>query len=336
MEAVHAAAGSDESSNRPGDRQETRRRTAIVLLVLLVLAGSAAAFAVSEHLKVQRSAITGTHVDKVISPVCDCPTARATIAFRLTRAGRLSLGVVDSGGRVVRTLVRGREFGRGNHHFTWNGRDDDGAVVPEGAYRPRIRIAGLGRTLVLPNPIQVDATSPRITAVEIKPQSFSPDGDGRADVVRVSYRISEHAHALLYVNGRQRVRTRFQPTRGEMVWYGKVAGKTLPPGRYRLSLAAEDRAGNRSKPVNAGAVELRYVQLSERSLTVRPGRRLTLRVSTDVKRVRWTLYRGSSVVERGSGDRALVLRAPVRPGRYVLVVEAGRYRARSAVVVRRS
>jgi hypothetical protein len=308
----------------------------ITLLVLAVLAGSAAAFAVSEGLKVQKAAITGTRVDKAFSPVCECARARATIAFRLTRPERLSIGVVDSEGRTVRTLVRSRLYGRGRHHFTWNGRDDHGAVVPEGSYRPRIHIAGSGRTLVLPNPIRVDLTRPRITALSVGPRSFSPDGDGRADVVRVSYRISEHAHAILYVNGKQRVLTRFQPTHGELVWYGKVAGKALPPGRYRLALAALDRAGNRSRPVQVGAVELRYVRLEARSFVARPGRPLAIRVSTDAKRVRWTLYRGSSVVARGSGGRALALRAPARPGRYTLVVKSGLHQARSAVLVRRA
>ncbi len=309
---------------------------AITLLVLAVLAGSAAAFAVSEGLKVQKSAITGTHVDKAFSPVCDCATARATIAFRLTRPEKLTIGVVDSAGRVVRTLVRGHEFSRGKHHFTWNGRDDDGAIVAEGPYRPRIRIAGSGRTLVLPNPIQVDVTAPRISAVAVRPSSFSPDGDGRADVVRVSYRISEHAHAVLSVNGTQRVRTRFQPIRGQVVWYGKVSGKALPPGRYRFGLAAVDRAGNSSKPVQVGTVELRYVRLEERIPAVQPGQRVTIRVSTDAKRVGWTLLRGSSVVARGSAGHTIVLSAPARPGRYTLIVKAGRHQARSAVVVGRS
>lgn len=319
---------------RFGER-ETRRRDAITLLVLLVLAGSAAAFAVSERLKVQKSALTGTKVTKVLSPVCGCPTSRATIAFRLTRAERLSIGIVDSSGRIVRTLVRERLFGRARHHFTWNGRGDDGAIVSEGSYRPRIRLPGLGRTLVLPNPIRIDVTRPRITALGVSPRVFSPDGDGRADVVRVSYRFSEHAHAVLYVNGRQRVLTRFQPLRGEVVWYGKVEGRTLPPGRYRLGVAAVDRAGNRSKPVAAGAVELRYVQVVDRTQAARPGERLVLRVSTDAKHVGWTLYRGSSIVRRGSGERSVVLVAPARPGRYVLVVESGRHRARSAIVVLR-
>ncbi len=336
VEVARAAAAPEESRGQPGERKESRRRIAITLLVLAVLAGSAAAFAVSEGLKVQKSAITGTHVDKTFSPVCDCATGRATIAFRLTRPERLSIGVVDSDGRVVRSLVENGLYGRGRHHFTWNGRDDAGAIVPEGSYRPRIHIGGSGRTLVLPNPIRVDVTRPRVTASSVRPPSFSPDGDGHADVVRVSYRISEHAHAILFVNGKQRVLTRFQPVRGEVVWYGKVAGKALPPGRYRLALGAVDRAGNRSRPVRAGAVVLRYVALEPRAQTARPGQRVTIRVSTDARRVGWTLYHGSSAVARGTGGRSLVLSAPARPGRYTLVVKSGRHQARSAVVVRRS
>ncbi len=310
-------------------------RTATTLLVLGLLAGTAVAFAVSEGLKLEKTPITATKVDKVFSPVCGCPMRRARIAFRLRKADRLTISMVDSEGRRIRTLVDGRRFGRGLHHFTWNGRDDGGRLVLEGKYRPKVELSGADRTIVLPNPIRVDVTRPRVVLVGVRPRVLSPDGDGRGDVARVRYRVSERAHALLLVNGRQRVRGRWQRPRGELSWYGRAGGRPLPPGRYRLEIVAEDLAGNLSRPVSAGLVRIRYVELSQRVVRARAGARIAVGVSADAPRLLWSLRRGSSTVARGSAGKAIVLRAPRRPGRYLLVVEAAGHRARAAVVVRR-
>ena len=304
------------------------------MLVLAVLAGSAAAFAVSEALKVQRATITDTHISKVFSPVCRCEQERAKIAFRLTRTERLTVDVIDPEGDRVRRLVDGKRFGRGRQHFTWNGRDDEGRLVPEGSYKPRVRLEEAGRTIVLPNPIQVDVTPPRIALVSVR-RAFSPDGDNRADVLRVHYRVSEHAHGLLFVNGTRRVRSRFQRLQDELDWFGRVNGRRLPPGNYRLGLVAVDRAGNRSRPVPVGAARLRYVELPSGSLSARPGQRLTIPVSTDARRVRYVLRRGSSIVAAGSSGPRLSIRAPAEPGRYVLVVRAVGHTAQGIVLVRR-
>jgi hypothetical protein len=310
-------------------------RTATTLLVVAVLVASAAAFAVSEGLKVQRASVTGTHVAKTFSPICRCPTDRAAIEFRLTRADRLSISIVDEDGKPVRTLVHGRLFGRGLHHFTWNGRDDGGRLVRQASYRPRIHLQKAGRTLTLPNPIRLDVTPPHIAVVSVKPAVLSPDGDNRSDVLHVHYRVSEHAHALLYVNGTQRVRTLFQRLRDQINWYGKVNGRALPPGKYRLTLVAVDRAGNRSRPVSAGVVRIRYVQLPTGLLIARPRARLRVTVSTDARSVHFVLRRGSSMVGSGSGSPRLEVPLPAKPGRYVLVVSAAGHQAQAIVLVRK-
>src|SRR5437763_3018013 len=147
-----------------GRRLRFLPRLAPVLLALAVLVASGAAFAISEGLKVQRAAVTAVHVDKIFSPVCRCVQSRAVIGFKLTRSDRVTLAVVDSSGQPVRTLVHRRLFNRGAHHFTWNGRDDDGMLVPEGSYRPRVKLVRTDRTFLLPNPIAVDVTPPRISA----------------------------------------------------------------------------------------------------------------------------------------------------------------------------
>src|SRR5262249_3041300 len=254
-------------------------RTATLLLVLAVLAASGAAFAISEGLKVQRAAVTAVHVDKIFSPGCPCPHARAGIRFKLTSSDRVPRRMVDSKGELVRTLVHRRLFSRGAKHFTWNGRDDDGTLVPEGSYRPRIRLQRTDRTYLLPNPIKVDMTPPRIKVHSASPRVISPDGDGRSHGLRVRYRISERAHALLYVAGRQTARTKFQRRQDNVNWYGRLDGRRLPPGTYRLALAAVDLAGNRSKLVPAGAGRLRYVALPSRGFRGRPQGMVAIPVS---------------------------------------------------------
>jgi hypothetical protein len=308
---------------------------ATLLLVLAVLVASAASFAVSEGLKVQRAAVTAVHVAKTFSPVCRCPQARATIAFKLTRSDRLSLGILDANGVAVRTLVNRRLFNRGAHHFTWNGRDDDGVIVPEGSYKPRVRLERTGKTFVLPNPITVDVTPPRIAVRSVSPRVISPDGDGRSDVVHVRYRIDEHAHALLYVSGRQEARTKFQRLQDNVNWYGRLDSRRLPPGTYRLELGAVDLAGNESKRVPAGTVRIRYVALPTRTYRVAPGAVVSVPVSTDAAHVRYVLRRRAAVVASGSSAPRLKLQAPRRPGRYALTVDVLGHSAAATLVVRK-
>jgi hypothetical protein len=55
------------------------------------------------------------------------------IGFSLARDSRITLRIVDAGGRVVRTLFDGRQPA-GDHDLTWNARDDRGRSVGSGVY----------------------------------------------------------------------------------------------------------------------------------------------------------------------------------------------------------
>ena len=304
------------------------RRLAPTVIVLVLLGATAAAFAVAERLKLEKSPISGTRVDRVFSPICRCPTDVARIRFRLATADRLTLAIIDANDHRVRTLVNNRPT-RGRRHYTWNGRDDDGRVVSEGPYRARVQLDDLGRTIVLPNPIVVDTTPARIVGGRVEPLVFSPDGDRRADGIAVRYRVSEPAEAMLIVNGTRRVLGRLHSGTGRLRWYGKVGGRPLPADAYVLQLAAVDRAGNVSKPVRAGIVRIRYVELVRRRFRVRPLARFRVPVDTDAARATWRL--GS---RRGAGPaRHLVVRAPRKPGSYVLRVGVRGHSARAKVLV---
>ena len=104
------------------------------LIVLALLGATAAAFAVTERLKLERSPITGTKVDRVFSPVCECARDLSVISFVLRRRETVTLDILDRSGRSIRTVVRNRREPAGRVSYTWDGRDNADRVVAEGVY----------------------------------------------------------------------------------------------------------------------------------------------------------------------------------------------------------
>jgi len=301
-----------------------------LLIVLALLGATAAAFAFTERVKLERSPITGTKVDRVFSPVCECARDVAVISFVLRRRGTVTVDMLSGDGQRVRRLVRDRDEQQGRVSYTWDGRDDLERIVEEGVYRPRVELEERGRTIVLPNPIRVDTTAPRIRLLGARPRVFSPDGDGRRDRVTARYETTELARAMMLVDGRRRVLSKFRSTEGQLVWFGRVNGRPVRPGTYEVRLRAFDRAGNRSSSRRIIPVVVRYIELTRERIEVVAGRRFSVRVLSDAVSYRW-LFAG----ERGIGRRqVLVLRAPETPGSYRLYVSLrGRFADSAEVVV---
>jgi hypothetical protein len=300
-----------------------------LLFVLALLGATAAAFAVTERLKLERSPVTGTRVDRVFSPVCECARDVAVISIVLRRRETVTLDILNRDGRSIRTLVQNLREPAGRVSYTWDGRDNLERVVAEGVYRPRVQLERNGRTIVLPNPIRVDTTAPVIRLVSVFPRVFSPDSDGSRDRVTASYRIDERARAVMLVDGRQRVQSKFRAVEGKLVWFGRVHGRVVRPGLYEIRLRAVDRAGNRSVRTRAVPVRVRFVELSRERIEVAAGKRFSVRVRTDAPSYRWLFDE-----RRGVGRReVLVLRAPEEAGSYTLYVTVGGRAARAEVVV---
>ncbi len=305
-------------------------RIALTVLVVALLAATAAAFALTQGLKLQKSPIFGTQVQPVFSPVCECPKETARIAFKLRDADRIDVAIVD-GGDVVRTIERGTSYPKGPAVIRWDGRDDAGRILPEGDYQPRIHVRGGHQTITLPNSIRIDVTPPVLQNVTVQPRVISPDGDGRSDRVRVRYRLNEPGRGALVVNGkRQGLGTLFARTEERITWAGKAGGRPVRAGRYELQLLAIDPAGNRSARTPAIPVTVRYVTLGRDRIAVASGAQFAVRVSSDAQRVRWTLGGRSGFARPGT----LRLRAPLQKGRFTLTVSANGHTARAAVFVR--
>ena len=215
-----------------------------IALVLALLAGTAAALGITQSLKTTKAPITRTKVAKTFSPTCRCATNVASIRFQLARRDKLTLAIEDARGRTVRVLFTSRRTAAGLHAFGWSGRGDDGRRLPDGLYRPRVELEDADRVILLPNRIALDTKAPRVR-VTGKPRLAA----GGPIVVR--YLLSEPARGILAVGGKRVART-----------YRVRLDTTLriPLGTLRaagalhgvVTLAAEDLAGNVSKPIVVG------------------------------------------------------------------------------------
>lgn len=208
-------------------------------LVLALLAATAFAFVATERKKLAPSPIAATDVPAVLAPRCRCPTSIAAVGFRVRRPGRVTVEIVDASGSPVRTLARDRAVGTELVRLDWNGRGDGGSLVSDGDYRMRLRLARGGRTFVDPNTIRLDTVPPRVTLLRLRPKNLVP---GRR--LSASFRLSERARPLLFVDGRRRVRGKFLRLTQSLAWYGRVAGRPVRRGRHVVQLAARDVAGN--------------------------------------------------------------------------------------------
>jgi hypothetical protein len=226
------------------------RRNAPTILALLLIVATATAFAVTQRLKLEPSPISQTRVTDIFSPVCRCSTKVANIEFSLRRADQLRIAVRTGSGDV--TVAEG-SFPSGDVHVRWDGRDASGEPVPDGVYYPLVQLQHAGRTIDLPNPIRIDTIKPSIRLTSLHPRAFRPG----AEKVTATYTVSEHAHALLFVDGRRRVLTASKRLRYLLHWSGKIHGRAVRPGRHKLKLVAEDLAGNRSVPTHVVIVRVR-------------------------------------------------------------------------------
>jgi hypothetical protein len=240
-------------------------RVLLVLLFLLVIGGTAVAFAVTESKKLETAEVSRTRFvgpdgqvvvhNRVFSPVCDCDQAVALLEFRLRRADRVTASIVGSSDEEVRRLIEGKRLTRGTHQLAWDGRDDAGAVVPDGPYRLRISLVRAGRVFPVPMVFRVDTRAPDVTLVRAGPTRITPNGDGKQDKVWVRYVSSENAAPRLAVGGtivsRGAVR---EAGRSALSWLGRVDGVASTPGDYELFVTVKDRAGNVSTPI--GPIEI--------------------------------------------------------------------------------
>ena len=88
-------------------------------------------------------------------------------------------------------------------------------------------------TFKLPRPIDLDTVAPTARLVSYRPRVLHP-----GEKVRVVYRVSEPAHGVLFVNGKQVIVTYSKSRTARLQWSPRRAR------RYGLQIAGVDLAGN--------------------------------------------------------------------------------------------
>ncbi|HXE44841.1 MAG TPA: FlgD immunoglobulin-like domain containing protein [Conexibacter sp.] len=228
-------------------------RLARIAFGVLVLA-TLAAFVVTQKLKSAPPLVVRPHLSQVFSPAPHARVRRARISFWIVHSDDVSVSIVDADGQIVRRLADGRHLAaRKRLNLSWNGREDDGALAPDGRYKVRVALLGQGRTIDLGQAIQLDTRPPRPLATDVTPHA----GDGPAFLPQHGVAaVTIHARGL---EGRSATvliyRTDLTPPRrvGELsipfggstaTWDGTLGGRPAPPGTYLMGLLVADRSGN--------------------------------------------------------------------------------------------
>lgn len=71
---------------------------------------------------------------------------KVQISFDISRAGRLSLAILDRDGFVVRALASQKPMLAGSSSFEWDGRDEKGRILPDEAFSAKIDLRFDGGT----------------------------------------------------------------------------------------------------------------------------------------------------------------------------------------------
>jgi hypothetical protein len=225
------------------------------------------------------------------------------IAFHLRKTQRLTVAIVDTGGHLVRTLVGPVTGKQGELTAIWDGRDESGTFVSDGVYQARVHLPH--RTIRMPNSIRVDTTPPVVKLRHVGPRVIES-----GKLLKVRYLLNEPARVYVFLNGRRVVLGRATRLKWKVEW--QVEGR---PGKYRVTVAARDVAGNLSDATRGVILIIPLRVLTER-VRAAAGSRFAIRLETDGRAYHWLLAKRGGF----ASGRRLVLRAPRKPGRYTLVI----------------
>jgi spore germination protein YaaH/flagellar hook assembly protein FlgD len=192
---------------------------------------------------------------RLISPNGDGLRDSTALALRSSGATswivRIALGSADP----VRTVT-----GTGGKlAFTWNGRNDAGAHVPDGKYTVTLAACDMaGNCATKAYAVRVDRTPPTVTPVPV-PGLFSPNGDGASDTASLRWAATEASSGTVAVwRGTTLVRrwSVGAALAGSVSWNGRSrTGAAVPDGRYTVKVDLRDAAGNRTVATSSIVVD---------------------------------------------------------------------------------
>jgi hypothetical protein len=310
------------------------RRAPVVIFGVLV-AATFAAFFVAQRLKNAPSVVQRLMVTYTFSPNGDGRFDAAHVTFRIKQADDVTVEVLDADGDPVRTLMDDEHLDAYtpiDPSLSWDGRDEDGQMVPDGRYRIRITLRHLGRALIVQRSIVKDTTPPRPKVRSIGPSrlygpELLPEPSGEPAKIRFSpvgykgklmiFKTAPGTPRLVYEHDLPKASTTFK-------WDGHNAdGRRVGPGTYLVVLQWRDFPGNigNSVPLDRetglpilnrfpptrlpghGGITVRYLGAQTPVTAVKARDRVEIKVDARQERYRWNVRRlGTSATRARSGN----------------------------------
>ena len=249
-----------------------------VVFALLVVA-TIAAFLVIQQLKSEFPLVIRFAAKPInFSPNGDGTRDVTQLGFDLSRPARVTFSVMDEEGNEVRRLFTDRELaGDAKHRVRWNGRDDEGRLLPDGLYRMRVVRRDEGRIIDSTKEINLDTRPPRAELTSALPSVIAPGEPGQRPEVRIRYRGPRNRAPVFRIfrtgDGPPRLVLRFRGgANGEAVWDGLLReDRPAPEGDYAFTVQVRDRAGNPTEapaPIPSARVARPGTGVSVRPLTL--------------------------------------------------------------------
>jgi hypothetical protein len=308
-------------------------KPAVPAFAALVVA-TAAAFFVTQHLKVTTPLLQGfpAPYPSAINPLggVTCKGVnhrRMSVSFYLQhRSDDVDVYITDQSGTIVATLATDRHMRRGvrtpDGVFSWNGREGDGAIAPDGEYYIEVDLIHQGRSLEISNsagqplPVTVDTVIPHPVITAVSPALLT----GGAAPVKIHYTGTQSRGVTVRIyrtdqaGGPRLVKSFFSPPTPARVavWDGRFNKRPAPAGTYLVSISATDSACNTGRypahvPPPPGTspragVSVRYLAAQPPLDPVAAGSHATVGVDA-AGSYQWTLTRagGPAPVASGSG-----------------------------------
>jgi outer membrane protein OmpA-like peptidoglycan-associated protein len=178
--------------------------------------------------------------------------------------------------------VLSRNWGDRVESFSWDGRGANGEVVPDGDYRYVLEStdnAGNTTREQILLTVNTEPAGPPELRISLRPQPFSPDGDGREDTLSISISVESDneiagwSAVILDPDGRpfKRFAGNGTPPR-RITWNGLSDGGELveTAREYPLTVTVRDSAGQETTEEATIGIDI---------LVIRDGDRLRIRVS---------------------------------------------------------
>lgn len=250
--------------------------------------------------------VTSASSSGYFSPNGDGTKDSVTVKYTTQGTGNVTVAVSRvSDGAVVRKVTVGSKAA-GSFSYVWNGKDDAGSVVANGAYRVAVSLATSGGSTSSDGvTVVLDTTKPSLTNLKRSDSKVFPRKDKYRDWVTFSAKLSEKASVVkLTITNSKGKTVRTLSTKSvlgtvKLKWNGRTSsGKLLPKGTYKYKWTATDLAGN-AKSSSAGSivVDNRILKLKVKTKTITPSKARVLHGAGDCSLVKvnpngWSGARG--------------------------------------------